>query len=115
MEAYLKICRIFTGIDNKTDIEELAKSTLPGANSIQQAAGVFFREYPANYFMDWHPAPRGQWVVVMNGNAEIGLEDGSVWKFEPGDAFLVEDTAGKGHTTRIGPEPFFWIVIPLAQ
>jgi hypothetical protein len=111
----MKICRVFTGADNRTHIEELPKSSLPGANSIQTAAGVFFREYPANHFMDWHPAPRRQWVVLMKGTAEIGLEDGSSFRFEPGDAFLVEDTTGRGHTTRIGSEPLVWIVVPLTN
>ncbi len=48
---------------------------------------------------DWHPAPQRQFVVILSGQLEIGFEDGSTKVFVPGDARLVEDITGKGHTT----------------
>ena len=46
----------------------------------------------------------------------VGCGDGSKHLFGPGDARLVEDTTGKGHTTRqIGPEPCVTATIPLAN
>jgi len=110
----MKFYRLFSGPDNKTHIEELPLSALPTIDSSQSAVAVFFRGYPAGYFLDWHPAPRRQWVVLMKGEVEFGLEDGSTHKLSPGDAFLAEDLTGKGHTARVGPEPLFWIVVPLA-
>jgi uncharacterized cupin superfamily protein len=55
---------------------------------------------------DWHPAPQRQFVIILSGQLEIGFEDGSKRVFGAGDARLVEDTTGKGHTTTaIGNEP----------
>jgi hypothetical protein len=55
---------------------------------------------------DWHPAPQRQFVVILSGQLEIGFEDSSTKVFGPGDARLIEDTTGKGHTTiALGNEP----------
>jgi len=44
------------------------------------------------------------------------LGDGTLRRFGPGDARLVEDTTGKGHTTRVvSSEPVLTAVIPLAE
>jgi len=46
---------------------------------------------------------------------EIGLGDGSKHVFGPGDARLVEDTTGKGHTTRVlGNQICVTATVPLA-
>ena len=65
--------------------------------------------------MDWHPAPRRQYVIILSGQLEIGLGDGTTRRFGPGDARLVEDTTGQGHTTRVvSDEPVVMGIIPLA-
>ena len=80
------------------------------------ATGIIFREVPPTYDLDWHPAPRRQFVIILSGQLEIGFADGSKHVFGPGDARLVEDTTGKGHTTRTyGNEPCVTATIPLAQ
>ena len=44
------------------------------------------------------------------------LGDGTEQVFGPGDARLVEDTTGKGHTTRVvSNEPVLTATVPLAQ
>jgi hypothetical protein len=46
---------------------------------------------------------------------EIGLGDGSKHVFGPGDARLVEDTTGQGHTTAVhGNKPCVTATVPLA-
>ena len=80
------------------------------------ATGVIFRETAAEHNVDWHPAPRRQFVIILQGQLEIGLGDGSKHVFGPGDARLVEDTTGKGHTTRVhGNQPCVTATVPLAQ
>jgi len=75
-----------------------------------------FREDPVGRFIDWHPAPRRQFVIILSGQLEIGFSDGTKQVFGPGDARLVEDTTGKGHTTRVhGSQPCMTATIPLAQ
>ena len=50
-------------------------------------------------FVDFHPAPDQRWMVILSGQLEIGLGDGSKHPFGPGDIRLIEDTTGRGHTT----------------
>lgn len=65
--------------------------------------------------MDWHPAPRRQYVILLAGQLEIGFKDGTTKRLGPGDATLAEDTTGSGHTTRvIGNGPALTAVVPLA-
>lgn len=67
---------------------------------------VQFGLRPAGVLQDWHPAPQRQFVFILSGSLEIGFEDGTKKVFGPGDARLVEDITGKGHTTiALGDEP----------
>jgi hypothetical protein len=62
--------------------------------------GVMFREVPASYDLDWHPAPRRQFIVNLEGGVEITASDGEMRRLGAGEVFLVEDTWGKGHRSR---------------
>jgi hypothetical protein len=37
-------------------------------------------------------------AFLLRGEVEIGVSDGSTQIFRPGDARLMEDTSGRGHT-----------------
>jgi uncharacterized cupin superfamily protein len=51
---------------------------------------------------------------MLAGEMEIGLEDGSVHTFGPGDVLLAEDVTGRGHTRRVSSaEPRISATIPL--
>jgi hypothetical protein len=107
--------RLYTGTDGQSHIEtiSLAKSTWVSGLATTQ---ISFRESPAGNFQDWHPAPRRQFVIIVSGQLEIGLGDGSKHVFGPGDARLVEDTTGKGHTTKVhGNQPCVTATVPLTQ
>jgi mannose-6-phosphate isomerase-like protein (cupin superfamily) len=56
---------------------------------------------PAGWFGDAHPSPRRQLFAFLAGTWEVTMSDGEVRRFRPGDAVLVEDTTGRGHTTRV--------------
>ena len=60
-----------------------------------------FSTWPPGHFIDWHPGARRSNVILLSGQLEIGLGDGTARRFDPGDARLVEDTSGQGHTTRV--------------
>jgi quercetin dioxygenase-like cupin family protein len=112
----MAIFRLYTGADGQSHIEDQSLSTHPALTNPQAVAHVMFAQLPAGTFIDWHPAPRRQYVIILAGQLEIGLGDGTLRRFGPGDARLVEDTTGKGHTTRVvGPEPVLTAVIPLAE
>src|ERR1051326_8233453 len=81
----------------------------------RKAVGIQFRSTEAGHFMDWHPAPRGQFVITISGGVEIGPGDGSVHRYGAGHVNLAEDLTGQGHTTRVvGDQPRVTATIPLA-
>ena len=110
------IVRLYSGTDGQSHFEDLSLP-MPGSQEspLQQAKGITFRRQQPGLFLDWHPAPRRQWVITLTGTAEIGIGDGTIKRFEPGDAMLAEDLTGKGHTTRVvGEEPRISVAIPVA-
>jgi quercetin dioxygenase-like cupin family protein len=107
--------RMFTGADGKARVEPIDLERTPAWTKGLAAKEISFRVWPIGETHDWHPAPRRQFVIILSGGLEIGFEDGSTHRFGPGDARLVEDTTGKGHTTRVvGNEPCVTAAIPLA-
>ena len=110
------IYRMYTGDDGQTHIEEQSLSDHPELSNPRNVTTISFTERDSGHFIDWHPAPRRQYVICVQGGIEIGLGDGSVHQFGPGDARLVEDTTGQGHTTRsIGGGKCITATIPLAD
>jgi quercetin dioxygenase-like cupin family protein len=109
------VYRLYTGSDGESHIEELKPAEHPELWQLQATTGIRLTEFAAQQFLDWHPAPRRQWVIILSGELEIGLGDGSLRRFGPGDARLVEDTTGRGHTTRtLGDQPCLAMTVPLA-
>ncbi|MBI1846213.1 MAG: hypothetical protein HYR86_04480 [Candidatus Rokubacteria bacterium] len=112
----MKTYRLFTGSDGRSHIEPVDLAKTPEWGAGVATTQITFREDPVGRFIDWHPAPRRQFVIILSGQLEIGLEDGSKHLFGPGDARLVEDTTGKGHTTRVhGTQPCLVATVPLAK
>jgi quercetin dioxygenase-like cupin family protein len=111
----MNITRLYTGPDGQTHLEWLTLQTHPELSTLQQAVGIQFRSTEAGNFLDWHPAPRRQFVITLSGEVEIGLGDGTIHRFGPGHVTLAEDLTGQGHTTRVvGDQPRVTAVIPLA-
>ena len=55
-------------------------------------------------------------MITLEGEVEIGLEDGSLHRFGAGHVTLAEDLTGKGHTTRaVGDKPRVTATIPLSD
>ncbi|HEX3990716.1 MAG TPA: hypothetical protein VHX39_06050 [Acetobacteraceae bacterium] len=95
------IVRIYTGDDSQTHFEDLPPPGNETQNVALQASGnLVFRSFPADYFSDWHTAPRQQYIFILSGLMEIGIGDGTARRFGPGDVVLADDLTGKGHTTR---------------
>jgi len=95
------IVRLYTGNDGQTHFED---RPLPAEEihnvAIQAGADLVFRRFPADYFSDWHTAPRRQYIFILAGQMEIGIGDGTTRRFGPGDVVLADDRTGQGHTTR---------------
>jgi hypothetical protein len=114
-EVGMSTFRLYTGPDGHSHIDRIELAHAPEWTRGLAATQIAFRENPVGQFLDWHPAPRRQFVIILSGQLEIGLGDGTTHLFGPGDARLVEDTAGQGHTTRVhGNQPCVTATIPLA-
>ena len=61
------------------------------------ATGIIFRRTASDYNLDWHLAPRRQYIVNLDAAVQIRASDGEVRIIKAGEIFLVEDTHGKGH------------------
>ena len=78
--------RIYTGDDGETHFEDLPMPEGINWTADQQpATGITFRCVESGNFVDWHVAPRRQYVITLQGGAEIGIGDGTVKRFGPGD------------------------------
>jgi quercetin dioxygenase-like cupin family protein len=111
----MAIFRMYTGDDGESHLEEQSLTEHPVLRKPQVAEHIVFAQQPGGTFIDWHPAPRRQYVILISGELEIGFGDGTARRFGPGDARLVEDTTGHGHTTRfLGTGVVVTAVIPLA-
>ena len=119
--APIVVTRIFTGADGQTHAEEINVKLAPGGGStelseVAKATGLQFRRQAPNYFQDWHPAPRRQYVVTLSGRGEVELTGGKKIPIGPGHILLAEDLTGKGHISRgVGSEDRISLVIPLAE
>jgi hypothetical protein len=88
--------RMYTGDDGKSYIDELDLASNLEMKSLQAAKGLIFNEDPPGHFIDWHQAPRRQYIAQLPGQIEIGLADGTTVRYQPGDVRLAEDTTGHG-------------------
>ena len=77
----MDIARLYTGDDGETHIEEMSLESHPALGELQKATGIVFRTAEPGSFLDWHPAPRRQFVITISGEVEIGLWDGTVHRF----------------------------------
>ena len=84
------------------DIEVEWTHTHPGGklSKRQVATGVIFRETSGDYDLDWHPAPRRQYIVNLDAGVEITASDGERRVIGAGEVILVEDITGKGHLSQ---------------
>ena len=104
-EGPMHYFRIYAGPDGESHFEdiEVELNAQPGGSdysALLPANGLIFRRSPADQFLDWHPAPRRQFVVTLSGEAEVEASDGEVRHIGPGTLMLAEDITGKGHITR---------------
>jgi len=101
----MKVVRLYTGPDNKSHFEDLQIPLKDGGkvgfiSEKVKATGVVFRETTGDYNYDFHPAPRRQYVVNLDGEVEIEVGDGTKRILRTGDILLAEDTTGQGHISR---------------
>ena len=106
--------RMFTNKNGKSQWEEIDLEHVPKWTKGIDVTQIRFGQREPGDVQTWHPAPQRQFVIILSGNLEIGFEDGTTKIFGPGDARLVEDIIGKGHTTTtLGNKPCITATIVL--
>ena len=101
----MRIHNLYTdanGTSHFRDIEVEWVEETPGGKLSKRlpATGIIFREVPPTYDLDWHPAPRRQYIINLDAGVEITASDGEKRVIGAGEVFLVEDTTGKGHLSK---------------
>ena len=66
-----------------------------------QAGALQFVRLPAGWAGENICPPQRQVFVCLEGQLEIHASDGKKQTFGPGDAVLMEDTSGRGHSSRV--------------
>ena len=100
----MHVTRLYTGDDNQSHFEDIEVKLTPqpvGRLSDRiPATGLVFRETGGDYDLDFHNAPRRQYIVNLDGAVEITIGSGEKRVIGPGEVFLAEDTTGQGHISR---------------
>ena len=96
----MSIYRIYAGADGESHIEEIQLAQHPELGALMHVAQVGIHEFAALRTMNFHPLTERRLIIHLWGEVEIGVSDGSKQIFRPGDARLMEDTSGRGHTHR---------------
>ena len=115
----MKIVRVYTGADGKSHFEDVEvefreRSAFGSISAMVPARGVLFRKVGGNYDLDFHNAPRRQYVVNLTGSVELEVGDGTRRRLGPGSILLAEDTTGQGHKSRaVAGEARTCLFIPL--
>ena len=117
---------LFTDSDGRAKFREdtlaLSEGTAQAALSPLMASGGYqLRQSPVGFRSSFHCTGSPQWLFVLRGQMEIGLQDGSSRVFGPGDHFYSANTlpAGAtfdptvhGHWSRqVGTEPLITLFV----
>ena len=65
-------------------------------SAVLPSPGYQLRMSPRGFRSQWHCTPKPQWVFILEGEMEIGLRDGTVRVFRPGEHFYSADVLPEG-------------------
>lgn len=94
---------LYTGTNSRAafrdDVIELTEGTPTSMLSRVFASGGYqLRHSPVGFRSSFHCTGAPQWVFILSGQMEIGLQDGSSRVFKPGEHFYSADTLPAGAT-----------------
>ena len=112
----MQIVRVYAGDDGESHFEDLTAEQLAEIVNRVGEGDISLNTRPPGHFIDYHHAPRRQYVLHLAGVAEYETADGSTRRLGAGDVLVAEDLTGRGHTARsIGDEQRYSLGIPLAD
>lgn len=94
---------LFTDADGRARFREESVELSLGSPAAQlspvlPASGLQLRQSPVGFRSQFHCTEAPQWLFVLRGQMEIGLQDGSSRTFSAGDHFYSADTLPAGAT-----------------
>lgn len=100
MTAFNKVI-LYTDRDGRARFREEAVPLPEGTpqamlSPVLPASGYQLRQSPVGFRSQFHCTPKPQWVFILQGGMEIGLQDGSSRVFGPGEHFFSADTLPEG-------------------
>jgi hypothetical protein len=102
----MKVTRIFPDASGETHFEDVQFPLESVHNGLFKrskpikASEMTLTSFGSSLDEPIHNAPRKQAIVIINGEVELSVSDGQRRRFGPGHMLILEDTTGKGHTTR---------------
>lgn len=102
MSSFTRVI-LFTDSDGRARFREEALPLDQGSpaarlSAILPATGLQLRQSPVGFSSGFHCTGTPQWLFVLRGRMEIGLQDGSSRTFGPGEHFYSADTLPEGAT-----------------
>jgi hypothetical protein len=67
-------------------------------SALMPSGGLQLRESPVGFRSEFHCTETPQWVFILRGRMEIGLQDGTSRVFAPGQHFFSDDRLPAGAT-----------------
>jgi hypothetical protein len=94
---------LFTDIDGRARWREESIPLDQGKpearlSSLMASGGYQLRESPVGFRSQFHCTGSPQWVFILRGQMEIGLQDGTSRVFSPGEHFYSADVLPDGAT-----------------
>ncbi|MGI9409855.1 MAG: hypothetical protein ACR2OV_07265 [Hyphomicrobiaceae bacterium] len=115
----MRIHNLYVDDDGETrwrdiDVDWVEERNFSKLSAKLPATGIIFRQTSGDYDLDWHPAPRRQYIINLDGGVKITASNGEAREIGAGEVILVEDTHGKGHLSQsIGSKMRHSIFVPI--
>lgn len=125
MTAFNKVI-LFTDTDGRAKFREEAVTLLEGSpqsklSALMPSDGYQLRHSPVGFRSQFHCSSHKQWVFILGGQMEIGLQGGASRVFKPGEHFYSADTLPEGSTfdpavhghwsQQTGPDPLVTLFV----
>ncbi len=98
---FLLLPELFTDADGRAKFRDIRMALSEGSaaaalSPLAQGSGYQFRQSPVGFRSSFHCTTSPQWLIVLQGAMEIGLQDGSSRIFKAGQCFYSNDTVPAG-------------------
>lgn len=102
MSTFTKVI-LYTGSDGYARFREEQVALLEGTpqarlSSLYPSSGYQLRMSPVGFRSEFHCTTSPQWTIILSGQMEIGLRDGSSRIFKAGDHFYSNDLVPEGES-----------------